>query len=98
MQKKQLYRKAIGHLGESLQVGMLGEEMAELTIAVNKFRRKRGVRELKKVIGEIADVKVMLEQIQVLFNIDDKEIKSEYLSKIKKLKRRLEVSSDAPKS
>ena len=98
MQTKQLYRKAIGHWEEGLQVGMLGEEMAELTIAVNKFRRKRGVKELKKVIGEIADVKVMLEQIQVLFNIDDKEIKSEYLSKIEKLKRRLGVSSDTPKS
>lgn len=97
MQEQEIYRKAIKHWGEELQVGMLMEEMAELTIAINKFRRSaielgNDIMQSKRkdIAEEIADVKIMLEQIKVLFNISDYEISSQYQKKLIKLEKMIE--------
>ena len=85
MKPNEIYAKAIEHWGEELQVGMLNEEMAELTIAVNKHRRNPTSKTFENIIEEIADVRLMLEQTQFLFHIADEQINLYRNIKIKKL-------------
>lgn len=76
MTKKQrydLYVRAIEKWGEDSQFDQMIEEMAELTVALNKFKRaknsiaqkKEGV--LENIYEELADVKMCLEQMEMIF-------------------------------
>lgn len=84
----ELYERAIKHWGVDLQYGMLGEEMAELTIAINKFRRDKAT--LIDVIDEVVDVQIMVEQMKVLFGINAECFKEVYDKKIERLKIMIE--------
>ena len=74
------YAKAIEKWGEDAQYDQLIEEMAELTIAVNKLKRLKydiapGKKEqiINNLFEEICDVKLMLNQMEYMFgkeNID----------------------------
>ena len=75
-----LYKRAVEKWGEEGQLDQLIEEMAELTIAINKVKRaqkfiaqkKEGVME--NFYEELADVKLCLEQMEYMFgqkNVDD---------------------------
>lgn len=79
--KKQVLRRAIARLGADKQINMAIEECAELIQALNKARRcglldKSGDEEyspnqmdtLLNLYGEIADVKIMLEQLVMIFD------------------------------
>lgn len=83
-----LYKEAIRLWSASAQVGMLHEEMAELTIAINKF--DRGKDTVEHITEEIADVRIMLEQMQALFMITDESLKRVYDLKIEKMKKMLQ--------
>lgn len=60
------------------------QEFSELTQAITKDLNNQGSRE--NLLEEIADSKIMLEQMQLLFDVDD-----QYLEKImdKKIERQL---------
>ena len=58
-------------MGLQSQFDQLHEEVGELIVAINHLKRRRC--SLKKVAGEIADVRLMLNAIQVLLKIDDKD-------------------------
>lgn len=65
------------HYGYKKQTRQLGEEMAELTIAISKYERAKedntpyDFDALKKDIAEeIADVEVVLEQLKYLLECD----------------------------
>lgn len=62
LELKQLYRLAWIHWGSAAQVDMAIEEMAELTHALIKARRK-GEIFTPEVIEEIADVSICIEQL-----------------------------------
>lgn len=62
-----LYRSAIEKWGEDLQMDMAVEEMAELTKALIKFRRKPTNETRYAIAEEIADVQIMLEQLMEIF-------------------------------
>lgn len=75
-----LYKRAVEKWGAEGQLDQLIEEMAELTIAINKVKRaekfiaqkKEGVME--NFYEELADVKLCLEQMEYMFgkeNIDN---------------------------
>ena len=85
MNTKQIYKKAIERWGEELQVGMLSEEIGELLIAVNKYRREATQKNRDNVCEELADVQIMMEQIEVLFKLDSHRIHEWYEMKLKKL-------------
>jgi len=87
MKKEDLYKAAIKHWGEELQYGMLSEEVGELLVAINKFRRGHVLK--GTVAEEMADVLIMMEQIQVLLEIDNDLLKAYYLRKQKKLEKML---------
>ena len=88
MNKRETYKNAIKYWGKELQLGMLTEEVSELMIAINRYRRGRETNK-NKIAEEIADVKIMLEQIQVMFNITS--VNQWHEQKLLKLKRLMET-------
>lgn len=91
MTNEEMTRIIANHYGYDNQSHQCVEEMAELMIAINKFRRKeipnRNNYELMQdIYEEIADVEVLLEQLKYFFNCyDEVNAMKEY-----KLKRELE--------
>lgn len=61
-------------LGYEEQSMQLIEEMAELTQAINKYRRYNNTEELSNLIEELCDVNIVLEQVIYLIS---KKIKDE---------------------
>lgn len=93
MNKKELYKLAIETYGEEAQINQGIEEMAELILAVNKFRRNhRYDPEWDNIVEEIVDVEIMLEQYKIIYQIPDNEISEYKNQKLKRLAERLEVS------
>lgn len=63
---KELYQKAIKVWGEKAQLEMLQEEATELALATRKYIRKPNEDTLSVLASEVADVKIMLEQLAVM--------------------------------
>ncbi|BFN03883.1 hypothetical protein [Clostridium tetani] len=84
---KEIYKKAITKYGLYAQIDMVFEEMSELQKELCKF--KRGKNTVGNIAEEIADVKIMLEQMELAFDIKDK-VKFEKDLKIKRLEERIE--------
>lgn len=55
------YREAVKQWGVDLQVGMVAEECGEMLSALSKF--KRGRIKPMELASEIADVRIMLDQV-----------------------------------
>jgi NTP pyrophosphatase (non-canonical NTP hydrolase) len=64
----ELCMRAVRAWGIQNQSDMVIEESGELSDAILKFRRGRASKE--KVIEEIADVQIMLEQAKIMFCLD----------------------------
>jgi len=84
---KEIYKKAITKYGLIAQIDMVFEEMSELQKELCKF--KRGKSNISNIAEEMADVKIMLEQMELAFNIKDK-VEFEKDLKIKRLEKRIE--------
>lgn len=74
------YKMAVEKWGETAQLDQTIEEMAELTIAINKLKRMNAGENMPKqkvfdnLFEEIADVKLCLEELEFMFgkqNVDD---------------------------
>ncbi|HCR77991.1 MAG TPA: hypothetical protein DIW37_16610 [Chryseobacterium sp.] len=63
---KELYQKAIKVSGEKAQLEMLQEEATELALATRKYIRKPNEETLSALASEVADVKIMLEQLAIM--------------------------------
>ena len=68
--RKRVYEHAINRYGVKLQLLMVIEEMSELTKEICKFFR--GCDNLDKIAEETADVTIMLEQLRLIFDLNDK--------------------------
>lgn len=87
---KEIYKKAISKYGLYAQIDMVFEEMAELQKELCKFKRGKDTKDtIDNIAEEIADVKIMLEQMELAFNIKDK-VEFEKDLKIKRLEKRIE--------
>lgn len=101
-EKKNIYRKVIDEYGVDNQVEMVIEECSELILALQKLKRYYGkslseVNSLENlgydaelvadVCNEIADVKVMMEQSELIF--DKEAIQNKIDFKIKRLELRV---------
>lgn len=87
------------HYGIENQSIQLMEEMAELTIALNKYRRSSKIEHqtisesideqfiIEQIIEEICDVEIVLEQIKYLLNHSSSELA---IWKQRKIERQLE--------
>ena len=73
-----LLTRAIRTYGEPAQIDMAIEEMAELTKALCKIKRAQAGCEVTAAIGnvveEMADVKIMLDQLRIIFHRPTEEI------------------------
>ena len=78
---------AINLYGDHAQIDMTIEEMSELTKELLKNRR--GEENRSDIAMEMTDVYIMLEQLKVIFGIDETEIKVNTEYKLKRLNDRL---------
>lgn len=90
MKKNILYAKCLEKWNFNSQIDMCIEEMAELTKALCKAkRRKKPQKWLASVYEEIADVTIMLEQMSIIFD-GEVAIPQKIEEKLKWLERVLE--------
>lgn len=82
-----LYAQALLKWGLDPQLDMAQEECAELIMAINKLRRSK-YRRKSYVAEEIADVRIMINQIILGLEIE-KQVKNFTDLKLKRLERRL---------
>ena len=64
------------------------EEMSELTKVISKILGMGGEVSIEDLIEEIADVTIMMEQLRVIYNIND-EVCTMMDSKIRRLENRI---------
>ena len=80
-------QKAIDTYGADLQKQVAIEEMAELTKEICKDFRGKGNRE--HILEEIADVKITLSQLLIMYDIKVWELNDVIVSKLTRLEERL---------
>ena len=80
--------KAIKTYGADMQLNVAIEELSELIKEICK--NKRGRENVDCIIEEIADCYIMLKQLEIIFNIDYKDIHNMINNKINRLQKRLE--------
>lgn len=73
MTNKEVFKKSIQHYGPKAQIDLAIEEMSELTKALLKHRRASmgqgdPQKKAKDVAEEIADVRIMLDQLEMIFD------------------------------
>ena len=91
-ENKPIYNQAIEHYGVNSQIDIAIEEMSELTKALLKHRRYGTEDTYKAIRDELADVEICLEQIKLIYLIDDKSLEFIKNSKLDRLKKRMEES------
>lgn len=90
-----IYQQTIDKWGETAQLDQMIEEMAELTLAISKYKRQfndslldyQKVGVMENLYIEIADVKMMIEQMEYMFGQEN--IDKAYQKQMEKLKREL---------
>jgi hypothetical protein len=70
------------------QVLMLAEESSELAVAVHHWRRKRPLAGAN-LLAEMADVKIMIRQVELIVGATDEDLDDAMLVKIERLEKRL---------
>lgn len=86
--RQKAYTNAFIRYGEKAQLIVAIEELSELQKELCKHLRNGDLSNMDAIIDETADVQIMLEQIQMIFGIDDCVSKRmEY--KINRLEQRL---------
>lgn len=98
IKRPEVLRAAISTYGEKAQADMAIEEMSELTKAILKFRRATGKVDDKErerlrenIVEETADVMIMLTQMIMLYDRDNK-IQSIVDYKVNRLYERLGIA------
>lgn len=87
LDEKNIYRQAIETWGAEGQITMVFEEMAELQKELCKSLR--GKENRIEIAEEMADVEIMLEQMKLLFSIEN-DVEEWKCCKIRRLAKRLE--------
>lgn len=90
-EEKSIYISAIEKYGVDNQISQLHEEIGELMTAINRF--KRGRVAIDAIEEEIVDVEIMLEQMKVIFNCKEDDLKQLRKHKTTRLKERLHGKS-----
>ena len=78
-ERNKYYDKAMSLWGEDAQINQMLEEMGELIVALNKYRRcvhyspEKMEATMDNLFEEIADVKICLEQMENHFGNDKSE-------------------------
>lgn len=86
---EEILKMIIEKYGKNKQVGQAVEEMAELTIELNKNINRNKDNETE-IILEIADVQIMLAQLVMIYDIDPEKIQGAVEYKLLRQKERIE--------
>src|ERR1035437_6722480 len=83
--------RAVKVWGKSAQIDMIEEECIELAHAICKLRRKRGDpdKKIDNLIDELADVKIMMMQADIIFKESKNDIDERIDFKINRLIKRM---------
>jgi len=87
----ELYKKALKLWGYEFQLIMFAEEFSELFKELSKTLRGKG-NGVKAISEEFADVYIMLEQMEIAFNINKKSIRNMRAMKLGRLEETIEKS------
>lgn len=82
-----LYQEVVSLWGINSQLNIAQEECAELITAISHFRRDNTTT--YKMSEEIADVRIMLDQLESIFGIKD-EVRSIQAEKLYRLRKRVD--------
>lgn len=80
--------KAIEKWGKEAQTIVAMEECAELIKECSKMLRGQG--NIDHLIEEIADVMICIEQLEIIYDIDNGDVLTEQVFKLDRLEKRLE--------
>ena len=87
-EKETIFSIMVDKFGIPAQEDQAIEQMSELIKAIIKNRKKSTVETLFDLIDEIADVKILIEQLELMHNVSDKvEERIDY--KLNRQKKRL---------
>lgn len=93
---RNLLQRAIDTHGAQIQVFKTVEEMGELLTAIGRFeasgedwKAPEGPKMLDNIAEEVADVRIMLEQICMIFDVEDRAVRWRW-HKLTRLKERLD--------
>ena len=86
-ERKQVYEQALGKWGQKMQATVAIEEMSEVIKEITKMLR--GELDREHMAEEIADARIMLEQMCQMLNIND-SVESWMDYKVAALKRKVE--------
>ena len=94
-----LYKLAVDSWGMDPQINMVTEELGELIVAIQKWKRKPGESTVRDIASEVADVEIMLGQLHYMMDnyIERKysvNLDEERKYKRNRLKIRLKVNDD----
>lgn len=87
MDRQEVYRQARDVFGVREQLVVALEELSEAQKEICKFLRGKGDPE--HLTEEIADARIMLEQVQMLCGIDERAVQAQMDSKIARLRGRI---------
>lgn len=88
-EKNTIIRRAIGFYGEEHQVYKLFEELGELTTEI--ARGQNGVDNRIALVGELADVYIMLGQLRTMVGVSDEEVEDCISFKLGRLTGRMDA-------
>lgn len=90
-ERRAVYEKALQTWGARNQIMMAIEEMSELTKELCKHFRGR--ENMEEIADEIADVTIMLEQLRLIFGLNE-EVCAHMDMKVLRLQARLGFAAD----
>ena len=85
---KDIYQEAIETFGKDMQLTVAVEELSELTKEICKH--KRGADNKENIIEEMADVYIMLSQLEIIFGISFGDVYRMVEYKVKRLQERIQ--------
>lgn len=87
-ERERIYKKAIEQYGPFHQTVIAMEEMAELIKELSKNYRSETNR--ANIAEEVADVRIMMEQLCIIYDIKD-DVERETKKKLARLEKRLTI-------
>jgi NTP pyrophosphatase (non-canonical NTP hydrolase) len=76
----EVYKAAIEKYGEGAQLDQTIEELCELIVAIQHY--KRGKADRDAVLDEIADASIMIGQLRQIFKVSTEELKEVQTNKV----------------
>jgi len=89
-----LFKECVIRWGNTSQIIMAIEELNELSVELCHQLRANKPHDVIKIIEELTDVKLMLDQIQFIFNISDGKLNNMRHKKIQRLKKLLKIENE----